>query len=390
MRRPRPPILPSLSDESRLPPLRPRPQDLAARVLVVGDPRRAPVPAVSRRHLAWVGLLLAAVAGCGGPSAESPGEAGGDRPPHFVYVSPDPLGVNPFLAMGETGVEAAAARFGGTAEVLESDDPLTREENVRAAVDGGADFVVVLGFEFNDFLPEVAAAAPEVEFLIVDQCVEEAPPNLHCAMFKEYEASFLLGAMAALLTESGHVAALGVADIPFLHRYTDGFAAGARHVRPDLEVSVRWVGGESPFSDPVRAKEQALALAAEGVDYLFTAAAAGNLGVFEAARERGFHTFGIDVDQCPAAPGHVVDNMMKRVDRVIVEAAEAILAGEAGRRMVYGLDGGGLQLTALEEPPPADSECLIVEHPEVAERVRALARQVIAGDIGIDDPMGIL
>ncbi len=193
-----------------------------------------------------------------------------------------------------------------------------------------------------------------------------------------------------MLSESGKVGAIGVADIPFLHRYTDGFAAGARHVRPDVEVSIRWVGGDNPFSDPVRAKEQALALAAGGVDYVYTAAAAGNLGVFEAAMEEGFFAFGIDVDQCPAAPGRIVDNMMKRVDRAIVEATAAILEGSTETMLVYGLDNGGIELTALKDVPPADSECLILDHPQTIERLRALATRIEAGEVGIEDPMGIL
>lgn len=322
---------------------------------------------------------------CGGDSSPS-----GAEKPLFVFVSPDPLGVNPFLTMGQTGIEEAAKRFGAESLVLESEDPMTRDENLRAAVAEGAELVVVLGFEFNDLLPDVAIGSPAVEFLIVDHCIDDPPPNVHCALFREFDGSFLIGAAAAMLSESGRVGAIGVADIPFLHRYTDGFAAGARHVRPEIEVSVRWVGGENPFADPVRAKEQALALAAEGVDHIYSAAAAGNLGVFEAARDEGFYAFGIDVDQCPAAPGRIVDNMMKRVDRVIVEATESIRAGAARTLLVYGVGSSGLTLTALQEEGPIESDCLIVDHPEVRAELRALAARIEAGEIGIEDPMGIL
>ncbi len=333
-------------------------------------------------------LLALLTAGC---SSEVPvAEDTEEQRLEFVFISPDPLGVNPFLTMGQIGIEAAAERFGASSQVLESEDPMTREENLRAAISDGADLIVLLGFEFNDLLSQVAAEASEIEFLMVDQCIDEPPPNVHCALFREFDGSFLIGAAAGMLSETGKLGAIGVADIPFLHRYTDGFEAGVRHVRPDAEVSIRWVGGESPFADPVRAKEQALALAADGVDYIYSAAAAGNLGVFEAATETGFFAFGIDVDQCPVAPGRIVDNMMKRVDRVIVEAAAAIIDGSAETMMVYGIGNGGIGLTALDDQPPADSDCLILEHPEVIDRLRELARGVEAGEIGIEDPMGIL
>ena len=327
----------------------------------------------------WAALSLAAALcwlGC------SPGDDAPDSATlKFAFVSPDPLGVNPFLMMGQTGIEQAAAIHGAEAFVLESEDAMTREENLRAAVAEGVD---------SELFGATTAAAPETDFVIVDHCLEEAPANVHCAVFREHDGSFLIGAAAGLLTESGKVGTIGVADIPFLHRYTEGFAAGVRHVRPEVEVEVRWVGGENPFADPVRAKEQALALAASGVDHIYTAAAAGNLGVFEAATAEGFYAYGIDVDQCPRAPGRIVDNMMKRVDRAIVEATEAILSGAAGEMLVYGLDSGGIELTALEEAPSVDSECLVLQNPELVTELRALAAQIVAGEIGIEDPMGIL
>ena len=308
----------------------------------------------------------------------------------FVYVSPDPLGINPFLIMGETGIEHAAAKHGAEAQVLESEDPTTREENVRAAVDEGASLVVVLGFEFNDIILDVAAANPQIDFLVVDQCIADVPENVYCAVFREFEASFLIGAIAASLSETGHVGVVGTADIPFLHRYTEGYEAGARHVRPDIEVSIRWVGGENPFADPVRAKEQALDLAARGADHIFAASAAGNLGIFEAAEERGFHAFGLDIDQCPDAPGFVVDNLIKRVDHVIEQSVDAIEEGSAEPMMVFGLGSGGLDVGALAEQTPTGSQCLIFQHPEVMGQMQALAQQIVAGEIGIADPMGLI
>ncbi len=308
----------------------------------------------------------------------------------FVYISPDPIGVNPFLALGQTGTEAIAAKYGARVVVMESEDPTTREENVRAAIDGGADIVIVLGFEFADILARLAPVSPEVEFLIVDQCIENRLRNVHCGIFKEFESSFAIGAMAAMLSETRHVAVIGAADIPFLHRYTDGFGAGAKYVDPDVEVSVRWVGGPNAFSDPVRAKEQALALASDNADYIFGAAAAGNFGVFEAAQEADFFAFGLDIDQCPSAPGRIVDNLIKRVDIVIAAGVDSIMNGADSGFMVYGLESGGLQLAALETDPSAGGECLIYRHPDVMRRIRDLRDLIVSGEVGIDDPMGIL
>ena len=89
----------------------------------------------------------------------------------FVYVSPDPIGVNAFLEMGKIGIEAAAAKYNADVQTYESTSAVARRENVEAALNEGASLIVVLGFEFNDIIAELAPTAPDVNFLIVDQCL---------------------------------------------------------------------------------------------------------------------------------------------------------------------------------------------------------------------------
>jgi basic membrane protein A len=357
------------------------------------------------KHLSFWKLLVLVVAvfvvaACGqtaaptqAPAAPAATEASGqetksDQPLKFVYVSPSPLGVNDFLIMGQTGLEQAGDKYGAQTKVLEAEDPTTREENVRAAVSDGASIVIVLGFEFADIIPKVAAESPNTQFLIVDQCIDNPPANVHCAVFKEYEAAFLIGAVAASLSETGKVGAISALDIPFLHRYTDGFAEGAKYVKPDIEVSTLWIGSDvSAFSDPARAKEQALAMAADGADHIFAAGAASNLGIFEAAKEKKFFTYGVDVNQCPSAPGFVVENLIKRVDTAIIESVDKIMAGSKENLLVYGLAEKGIGLVALTTDKPEDSQCEIMKHTEVIEQVKEIQQKIISGEIKIEDPM---
>jgi basic membrane protein A len=320
---------------------------------------------------------------------EAASQPQGDKPLKIVYVSPVPLGVNEFLIMGQKGLEEVGDKLGAETKVLESEnDPTNREENVRAAISDGANIVIVLGFEFNDIIPKVAAEAPDTQFLIVDQCIENPPANVHCAVFKEYEAAFLIGAIAASLSETGHVGAISALDIPFLHRYTDGFAEGAKYINPDIEVSTLWVGSDvTAFSDPARAKEQALAMAADGADQIFAAAAASNFGIFEAAKEKKFFTYGVDVNQCPSAPGQVVENLIKRVDTAIVESVDKILSGSTENPMVYGVADKGIGLVALATDKPEESQCEIMKHPELIDTIKGIQDKIISGEIKIEDPM---
>ncbi|EKE43209.1 putative lipoprotein [Oceaniovalibus guishaninsula JLT2003] len=307
----------------------------------------------------------------------------------FYYVSPDPIGLNPFLQMGEAGIRAAADAHDAGAVVIESDTPQSRLENVSAAANDGADIVVVLGFEFSDILRDIAPLYPDTQFLIVDQCIwDDRPDNISCAVFREHESAFLMGAVAGLASQADKVAVVSAIDIPFLHRYTDAFAAGARHVAPDTQSEVRWVGGQNPFADPVRAKEQALALAAGGADVIFSATAGGDFGVFEAAQEQGFTVTTVDVNHCPAAPGRILDGTLKRVDEVIGTSIDRILAGERSFVATYGLAEGGMgAISLLPDAELAESGCLVADRPEIVAQVRDLAAQIVDGSLTVADPM---
>jgi basic membrane protein A len=305
----------------------------------------------------------------------------------FVYVSPDAIGVNAFLKMGQTGIEAAGQKYGADVKTYESKTASERTENVNAAINEGADIVVVLGFEFNDIMKEVGPANPDTQFLIVDQCIDERPDNVHCAVFREYEASYLMGVAAGMLTQSNKVGVVGALDIPFLHRYTEAYAEGVKSVKPDASVDIRWVGGENPFADPVRAKEQAVAMNAAGADYIYTATSGGDYGVFEAAKEKNFKVFSVDVNHCPEAPGLIVDQSLKRVDTALEAAIGSILNGDKKITMALGIKEGGVGAVALDEAAIAGSQCVIADHPKVAAKMREVAASIADGSLKLEDPM---
>ncbi len=307
----------------------------------------------------------------------------------FYFVTPAPIGVNAFLILGKKGIEDAAKKYSATAKTLESEnDPSSREQNVRAAISDGANLVMVLGFEFNDIIPKVAAESPKVQFLIVDQCIDKPAANVRCAVSREYEAAYLLGAEAGYLTKSNKVGAISAIDIPFLHRYTDSFTMGAKAVNPAVASSTLWIGTDpSAFSDPARAKEQALAMSAGGADQIFAAGAASNLGIFEAAKDKNFFTYGVDVNQCPLAPGHVVDNLLKRVDVEAVKAIDSIFSGGKDQVLVFGLQEGGIGIVPFALDNPDQSQCEIMKHPDVIAKLKDLQDKIIKGDLKIKDPM---
>ncbi|WP_030927118.1 BMP family ABC transporter substrate-binding protein [Streptomyces sp. NRRL S-646] len=303
----------------------------------------------------------------------------------FTLVTPDAVGQNEFLKLAVTGVKAAAEQHDGSQKVYESTDTASQQQNVQAAVEAKPDVIVLVGFEFADLVAQQAKAHPKQQFLMIDACTTKTYKNVSCAVFREHEGVYLAGAEAGLLSRSGKVGAVDVLDTPQFRRYSDPFAAGAKKVAAKTQTSTRFVGGQSPFDDSARAKEQADSLLSKGYDQLMAAAAAGNYGVFEAAKAKGAFAYGVDVNQCPSAPGTVVDNVIKRTDVAVEKGIDTVLGGKAGTTVSYGLKEGGISLTGLEAGV-GSSKCVIADHKDVLKKVEALRDQIVAGKLKVDDP----
>ncbi|ACI59627.1 basic membrane lipoprotein (plasmid) [Rhizobium leguminosarum bv. trifolii WSM2304] len=306
----------------------------------------------------------------------------------IVFVSSNPIGINEFLKMGAEGSKKAAEKLGVPAKIFESSDPTTMRQNLEAAARAGATIIVVTGFEFDDILPEIAPKYPKQKFLQVDSCPSAPPSNVYCAAFREYETSFIAGAEAALTSEAGKVGVIGALDIPFIHRYTSAFVAGAKYVKPDIEVSAPvWIGGDNPFSDPARGQMRATVVFSDGADRVVTAAAASNGGVFKATQDfPGAAAFGVDVNECKTAPDAVMDNIEKRVDVAIEKRVDEIMKGTAEQRVELGLADDGMTLTSLKDGVAA-SGCLIAKYPDVIEKLRQIKADIISGKVVVQDPM---
>jgi basic membrane protein A len=333
-------------------------------------------------------LLLTSCAGGSGNGNDNGSAGGGAEGPHFIYITSDPIGQNEFLKSGKTGIENVAEQFEGTQETYESKDDAQRRQNVEAAISKAPEVVVMLGFQFGDVAVELAEQNPQQKFLLIDTFVEGAPENLYQATFREQEPSYLLGVEAGLLTEADKVGSVISLDIPLLQKYSGGFAEGAKSVNPDVDtVNPQVIGGDNPFADTARAKEQAIAFAGTGVDQVFAVGAAANGGIMEAAAEKGFSAYGVDANQCPMAPGSVVDGTIKAVDKVVETVVGEIMEGKSSQEATtsFGLKEEGMTIVSLTEGA-ADSQCTVMDHPEVLEQVEQARDDIVSGKIEVTDP----
>ena len=248
------------------------------------------------------------------------------------------------------GIERAEAELGITyTEASPNEDGSNRPELLQLAADAH-DVVVAVGFLFESHAAAVGAENPDTVFGVVDSGMldfsGDAPTpygdNIAGLVFAEEQGSFLVGAAAALKTQTGTIGFIGgVANVGgLIERFEAGYQAGARAVNPDIEIISDYVT-QAPdfdgFNAPDRGKEIALAMYEEGADIVYHAAGGTGAGLFLAAQEQSDNTgskvwaIGVDSDQYhTAGPGvqdYILTSMLKRVDVSIFEMVKSVIDG---------------------------------------------------------------
>jgi basic membrane protein A len=325
--------------------------------------------------------VLVATLGCGTDKTGREASGGKSTAPGIkvgLVLSVGGLGDKSFNDSAYQGLLRARDQLGiepvyGQPEQMSED-----EKYLRQYAEQGMGLVIAVGFLMKDALEKVAPQFPQVRFAIIDAVVDQ--PNVASLVFREHEGSFLVGAIAGLVTKTGKVGFVGGMDIPLIHKFEIGYTEGVKYVNPGAEVLVAYAGsGPEAFHDPVKGKSLALSQFDRGADVIFQAAGSTGNGVIDAAKERGLFAIGVDANQNYMAPGNVLTSMLKRVDVAVFEITRDVVEGKfEGGLHIYGpeVDGVGY---AMDEHNrgliPAD----------VLERVEAIKQDIVAGKIKVTD-----
>ena len=279
------------------------------------------------------------------------------------------------------GLERARKELGIPFTTLETGEGADREAQMRQLAAGGNQLVFGVGFLFSDDIYGLAQEFPDVKFAGIDYTLkpdQTLPPNLQALDFKENEGSFLVGALAGLMSKTGKVGFVGGMEIPLIKKFEAGYRAGVEAVNPKAEVIVKYAGTTgTAFKDPTKGKELGLAEYNQGADIIFHASGSTGLGVFEAAREKGpgHYAIGVDSDQYAEAPGTILTSMVKRVDNAVFQSIRDLKDG----RWQGGVRELGLKEDGVGWVYDAHNQTLIPA--PVKAKVDSLKAEIIAGRI---------
>jgi basic membrane protein A len=248
------------------------------------------------------------------------------------------LGDQGFNDAAWSGMERSKTDFGAEIKVVESREQAQYVPNFSTLAEQGEDLVVGVGFLLRDAMEEVAPQFPDTHFALVDTCVDS--PNVACILFKEHEGSFLVGAIAGLMTKTGKVGFVGGRESDLLKKFESGYKAGVKTTNPNAEVLVSYTG---TFADPAKGKEMANAQYDQGADIVYEVAGLTGTGVIEAAKDRGLYVIGVDRDKNYLAPENVITSMLKDVGEGVYRTGKMVAEDNfKGGEYRYGIKEGGI------------------------------------------------
>lgn len=286
---------------------------------------------------------VAALTGCSNGSEDSKG-GDSDKVKVSLLVT-GALGDKGFNDSANAGIKEIEKKFGDKVEVETIEmgfDQTKFEPSLVDASESDADVIITGGWDMKEHLEKTAPLYEDKKYIVYDTDVDYDSydlENVYSMTYKQNEAGFLAGALAASVTTSDMEFANAEKKIGFvgardtsavINDFLVGYIEGAKFIDKDVTVEVSYVGS---FTDSAKAKELTLAQYTNGVDVVFTSAGPASVGSIEAAAQSKKYVLGVDSDQALAYEGkdeqqYIISSALKRVDNSLVLAVEKYLNDE--------------------------------------------------------------
>lgn len=206
------------------------------------------------------------------------------------------------------GLQRAREELGARIEYIETADARDHSKNIATFAEEGFDVIVTCGFDVAEATTAAAELYPETDFIGVDQFQTESQEGLAGLIFPEDQAGFVVGALAAMMSETHKIGAVcGPDSVPPVWRLGEGYKAGAAYAdeiigTPTEVVVVYHENDSQAFLDPEWGAEIAQSMVDEGADVVFGCGGLTGNGAIIAAAQADAYVIGVDTDQYLTLP----------------------------------------------------------------------------------------
>lgn len=293
----------------------------------------------------------------------------------IALVVADKFGDRSFYDSSKAGLERLAADFDVETSTIECNGE-NHANQMRNAADK-ANIVVCVGWEFYD-IETIAPEYPDVRWIWVDNATTAPVSNVLNITYAQNEGSFLAGYIAAAMSKTGVVGAVGGEDSDTINDFIVGFEQGAKYFSADTQTVHNYTDS---YDDVAKGKDCALQLHEQNADVVFQIASAAGDGVFQAAKEEGFYAIGVDSDQKFIDEDVIICSMKKEVGNSIYAAIKDYINNDTSRwgtTWVTGISDGYVGIGYGEEGAKQQVS------DDLKAEVEALAEQIASGEITVD------
>jgi len=343
-------------------------------------------------------LLLAACGSNNAPNEKPNNGSGTSKPggkdlPKVVALLNGNLGDKSFFDSANNGMKLVKEQLGNDTKVIEMGFDNTKWEPTLLDIsEQDYDIIIVGTWQMQEILQKVAPQYPDKKYIIFDSAVDYSKgglDNVYSITFKQNEASYLSGALAALVASNSDIphsngkkliSAVAGMDIPVINDFIVGYIEGAKGAVSDVKVAVSYVGD---FNDTAKAKELALAQYKMGSSVGLNVAAQAGLGLIDAAKASNAYAIGVDADQAmsmmdsnPDTAKIIMSSVLKNIDNVLLRAVKMHMEGNLpyGKEDVLGIKEAAVGL--------ADNEVYQSVVPQdIRDKVAALQTKIENGEI---------
>ena len=226
---------------------------------------------------------------------------------------------------GESSLNAARAIESkyGFEVVTEDNIPIANiESTLKRYAEAGYDLIIAHGVQWGDPALRVGKQYQGVKIVVFTGLVQSE--NVASIFPQQQQGSFLLGAIAGMMTQTNVIGYVGGEEYPNVVNIFEGYKQGARAANPDVKIIGTYL---NDWDNPAKGKEAATAIIRQNVDVIFHVADSSGQGVIESARENGVFALGAVQDQNSLAPDTVLSSFVLDVDKAYGQAVNSTLAG---------------------------------------------------------------
>ena len=252
---------------------------------------------------------------------------------------------------------------------------------LRKYAESGYDLIIAHGFQWGEPALQVGQTYPQTKIVVFTGLVESR--NVASIFPQQQEGSFLLGALAGMMTNTSVIGFVGGEEYPNVVNIFEGYKQGAEWANDNITVIGTYL---NDWDNPARGREAATSIIRQGADFMFHVADSSGQGVIQASDESGIYALGAVQDQNHLAPDTVLSSFVLDVDKAYDSVVKMVMDGNftgnifrPGIELQRGSDGQGIVYLA----PFHGLESRVPE--SVQERLTKLTNEILQEKIGVPE-----